>query len=921
MDDLKYQVFLILGKDGKFEEKTSEIDHYRVDAEGVHVRFRGSAKTFAYGAQRIAILRSPVQVPLDGIRVEIDGKVIGDVSGVLCFDNPAGTWWRIFASDSPANSFSTFPGPRVRILRDEAALAPRAAAILNYWRSIVEILGDDDPLAWPYGRLRSVHPESVLSRYLNAEPIVPSGFPAPRIFPFSSNLSQSDAVENALLYPISVIDGPPGTGKTQTILNVIANILGDADATVGVVSFNNAAVANVGEKLKEEGFGYIVASLGNKENKEAFFASRNEGTGDPDRPSTEIGPESNIQLMEVNARMRRLQVVDRDRALRRHELKAYLLEQRHFLEHLDRHQVPALADIPLLRRSSERILDFLADAEMAAYYDGPVGRVVRRIRGYFRYGRTGGMNPADTDVLLQLQRIYYEKRVDELAQQIAVAERTLSSANFARDREEQGQLSTAMFRNALRLRYADTEWVEYKADDYKHRFAQFSKAHPVILSTCHSLANSIGSGKLLDYLIIDEASQVNLLAAGLALASARNVIVVGDERQLPHIVDQTVAATPPYSAYDYVRHNILSSLLELYGNTLPRTMLREHYRCDPMIIEFCNKKFYGGQMIPFTTSSCTQPLLVMSTVAGNHMRHHREGGKSNQREVDVIQQEVIPQQFAGVSPDRIGVTAAYRRQVGKLGDALDNLDVDTVHKFQGRQKDIVIMSAVIDESKQGNIGTKFVDDAHLVNVAVSRAVERFVLVTNHGKLRRTRNLRDLVDYIEYRDPTATLKSDVISVFDLLYRDYSARLAPLAARLKRVTNYDSENIVWTVLQDLFAESPYSDFYAHNNVKLRHLVHSLDGLTVEERSYVRHGASLDFVVFNRTSNRVAFSIEVDGFLFHEDRPEQLLRDRRKDAICAARGLNLLRLPTTGSGEERLIRERFDNVIYDEDTASAN
>jgi hypothetical protein len=59
--------------------------------------------------------------------------------------------------------------------------------------------------------------------------------------------------------------------------------------------------------------------------------------------------------------------------------------------------------------------------------------------------------------------------------------------------------------------------------------------YPALLSTCHSLRDSIADGYLLDYLIIDEASQVNLLLAGLAMSCARNVVVVGDQRQLPPI--------------------------------------------------------------------------------------------------------------------------------------------------------------------------------------------------------------------------------------------------------------------------------------------------------------------------------------------------------------------------------------------------
>ena len=92
-------------------------------------------------------------------------------------------------------------------------------------------------------------------------------------YPFGCNASQKKAVEAALTNQVSIIQGPPGTGKTQTILNIISNLL-MANNTVLVVSNNNSAVANVAEKLAKEDIGFIVAKLGSVKNKEAFIANQ-----------------------------------------------------------------------------------------------------------------------------------------------------------------------------------------------------------------------------------------------------------------------------------------------------------------------------------------------------------------------------------------------------------------------------------------------------------------------------------------------------------------------------------------------------------------------------------------------------------------------------------------------------------------------
>src|SRR5690606_6537993 len=67
------------------------------------------------------------------------------------------------------------------------------------------------------------------------------------IYPFGVNESQLAAVEQAFRAQVSVIEGPPGTGKTETILNILANILLRGQ-TVAVLSNNNAAVENIYEK-------------------------------------------------------------------------------------------------------------------------------------------------------------------------------------------------------------------------------------------------------------------------------------------------------------------------------------------------------------------------------------------------------------------------------------------------------------------------------------------------------------------------------------------------------------------------------------------------------------------------------------------------------------------------------------------------
>ena len=212
------------------------------------------------------------------------------------------------------------------------------------------------------------------------------------------------------------------------------------------------------------------------------------------------------------------------------------------------------------------------------------------------------------------------------------------------------------------------------------------------------------------------------------------------------------------------------------------------------------------------------------------MRQHRRGGRSNQREVDVITQEVIPEHCPGFARTDIGVTTPYRLQADKAADLLDQIEADTIHKFQGRQKKVVILSTVLDETWRGRTGLTFVDDPQMINVAVSRAIRRFILVTNNDMLPTSRHIRDLVGYIRYHNPgEEVVDSAVVSVFDLLYREYSQRLKPLAARLRKELKYKSEDIIWTVLHEILAEERYVHLSGDLQVLVRNLIPDLSRLT--------------------------------------------------------------------------------------------
>lgn len=770
--DIKEVMVLVKG-----EDKTEEISNIDYDLKNgkMKITYRGGSTIYPYNQNSVVSIKKLKVIELDGHAAYVDGMPVYEPQLILDF----GERIRIIQYNGEsltvrAQSFS--------LVRDGAA-NQATQQIQKYLRDISQYTADNPEeeafLKKEMEQLTFVHPESVLSRYLNQQEIEQRAPDTDSIiFPFRFNLSQKAALENALKNSISVIEGPPGTGKTQTILNIIANLVAVQCKSVAVVSNNNEAVKNVIEKMAEEGYGFLTALLGKGSNQDTFFADM--PAARVDGWDCEEEKEELIQKIQaLNVRLNQLLRIDRKRAQLLQELLAWQLEQEHFEEYYTRQNVEEISKLPLFRTTPDRIVSFLAETSLAKERNQS-NKFLYRLRLLFKYGVFDykKLQQQEVSILLSLQREFYRQQTRQLKSEITVLESKLDSASFDALLDEHKQNSERLFRKCLYQSHNELPEPDFTRKSFKVRFQEFINTFPIILSTTHALRRSIPKNYLLDYVIIDEASQVDLLTGTLAFSCCRNVIIVGDVKQLPQITDKKIEpmlkTASPHPVYNYFQHNILSSVISLYGSSLPRETLREHYRCHPRIIEFCNQKYYDGELIPYTSPNLSEcPLVLYKTSEGNHMRRVTHGGKKgnyNQRELEVIVEEILKNPVIAENIKNIGFVTPYRKQANKAEQLLpDCIESDTVHKYQGRQKDVMIMSTVLDSTRDGQMGLEFVDDSQMVNVAVSRAIRQFVLVTDHSLFfKKGKDIGDLIRYIQYSTlDGSVIESNIVSVFDLL----------------------------------------------------------------------------------------------------------------------------------------------------------
>lgn len=328
-----------------------------------------------------------------------------------------------------------------------------------------------------------------------------------------------------------------------------------------------------------------------------------------------------------------------------------------------------------------------------------------------------------------------------------------------------------------------------------------------------------------------------------------------------------------------------------------QTLLREHYRCHPKIINFCNQKFYHGELIIMTTDHGEEDVLsVVKTVEGNHERDHY-----SQRQIDVIKNEIIPKY--DLNPKETGIITPYRNQVKALGREITDIDAATVHKFQGKEMECIIISTVDDEISD------FTDDPYLINVAVSRAKKKLMLVVTGNKQSKERNITDLIDYIEYNN-FEVVESKIYSVFDYLYKQYTEARKAYLQKHKKISAYDSENLMYSLIEDILSDSKYSSLDVVCHFPLNMLIKNPEFLSEEECRYAMNPAThLDFLIYNRISKKPVLAIEVDGYEYHKKHTVQASRDLLKNRIMESYEIPLLRFMTNCSGEKEKIIEMLD------------
>ena len=864
------------------------------------VQFLSSSRVFNYNHSRLLYLTNPEKIDIGEKGLYIQNKHITNISELLRFTDGRHSFYRVAYTNG---YYENLEGSEVYVTR--TPIDKNGGSTWDYLRELAAETGlmvenDENILMKQYDLVDLKRDNVPLAQYLgDRAKLATYRDPKQIYYPFGCNASQKAAVEAALTHQVSIIQGPPGTGKTQTILNIIANLL-LADKTVLVVSNNNSAVENVAEKLAGENLDFIVAKLGSVQNKEAFIANQPDYLDmsdwaieeEPVKKQAQDLLHAVIQGFDSQTRQAQLKA-EYDALLKETKYNDMLQQKSVGKEWLDG------------KRSSQ--LMKLLNLYKLKIEDRPKPDLWFRLKWSFLLGTRmfSFLGGKPSEVVASLEAAYYFSRKTEIEQELDAIATTLQSIDIKRYTAGLRSASLLVLESRMAKRYQGFERRRFTIKDIKPRTEEFLKEYPVVLSTTYSAKSCISKDMVFDYVIMDEASQVDIKTGALALSCAMNTVIVGDDKQLPNVVSREEAQAlnaiqSTYNVddrYNAVTHSFLQSCVEVFKDA-PVTLLREHYRCHPKIIEFCNQKFYDGELVAMTTDHGEDKVLqVVRTVKGNHARGH-----FNQREIDVITQEVMSEY---VDMGTVGIITPYRSQAEEINKAIGTDIASTVHKYQGRECDTIIMSTV------DNAPTEFSDDPNLLNVAISRAKTHLCIVTNGNDMPQNTNLAQLIAYIQYNN-FEVKESKLHSVFDLLYKHYTAERLAYEQTHPVVSGYLSEKLLYDLLVKGIAKSGLANTEILCHYPLARLIADWDALDEQEKIFAGSPlAHVDFLIYNSLTKRPIQTIEVDGWHFHKESEVQQLRDALKDQILMKFGLCPHRISTTDTVNDETIMKMLQAI----------
>ncbi|PLV58061.1 IGHMBP2 family helicase [Thermotoga sp. KOL6] len=291
----------------------------------------------------------------------------------------------------------------------------------------------------------------------------------------------------------------------------------------------------------------------------------------------------------------------------------------------------------------------------------------------------------------------------------------------------------------------------------------------VVLSTNSSSALEIIAPVLFDVVVVDEASQATIPSILIPISKGKKFVLAGDHKQLPPTILSEEAKD--------LSRTLFEELIKKYPEK--SVLLDTQYRMNELLMEFPSTEFYDGELkadesvkhITLLDLGVEPPnfgkfwdvvlspknVLVFIDTSKNENRFERQRkdspSKENPLEAEIVKEIVEKLLSMGVKKEWIGVITPYDDQVDLIKSLVDEkVEVHSVDGFQGREKEVIIISFV-RSNKKGEIG--FLEDLRRFNVSLTRAKRKLITVGDSKTLSKHSTYRRFIEFVKKKGTYVT----------------------------------------------------------------------------------------------------------------------------------------------------------------------
>lgn len=592
------------------------------------------------------------------------------------------------------------------------------------------------------------------------------------ITPLALSDSQASVIENIERSKLVSVYGPPGTGKSQTIVNLVAHLIANGK-TVLVASRMDKAVDVIADRLNDLGAPYLALRAGRLNYQKQLSYQLQDLLSN--KVDLDEDVENNV-LVDVS------DMEDLLNSIRDLEQKAeniIKLEKEWTEVGQEVAEKKKITGIPqyirgkFKRSEIDTIKSLSEDLEKNLEKSGFFASVnnytaINKLKKVLQIDdfelNQGNLLKLNeelelADIICKAKDIEEEiqsmgnihvitekirtlkKKQKKLVTDILINKRREALKGLMRDQFKRQRLFIHSKSLIERKKSLQNRLLE--AEDFK----PLLEAFPCWCVTTYAVSGSLPMKPgLFDVAIIDEASQCDIASCFPILYRAKKAVIVGDDKQLPHLSFLETAKEQSFmSKYEVAdryqlmwrfRTNSMFDIANYYS--MHPVLLDEHFRSLPPIINFSNREFYGNRIRVMRQNNPNDKILEIVHVPDGKVDYD---ATRNLPEIEALVKRVheIIVDNERENPDNpitIGIISPFRAQVEQLKISLSKvisdymmekhkIEIGTAHTFQGDERDVILISWAFANNSFPQSLT-FLQKPNLFNVAVTRAKNKMI---------------------------------------------------------------------------------------------------------------------------------------------------------------------------------------------------